>query len=720
MRSASSKKIASLGIIAALLAGSALAAPTISDWSLTTAGNEEILKLRWSEEGSCEVSEFADARNFVVVIPSARLSDTAKATLLGTNGSQLFNRVRLNQVTLPSGEKGVQLTADLREWTQYRTESTPEGYTIAFTVPAALKAQPAPQPAGFELTDDMVEHMLSGGTFGAYNAPASGAGQAPEEAAPLAQFYVPPASSPNTPSSSMDVAEMTVQNKLNERVVRVDFQGTELENVLRLIAERSELNILIKPSDVRGRLVTLRLRNVTLREMMDAILKQNGLGYTIEPGGIVNIVPRSMVKTTDKELTTETVVINWVDVREVAGALKPFVDEQDGKIEVATSSNLLIIRDVPENVRRLRELIARIDRPEKQVLIELRLVNMSETARRAIGTRTDFYDTKTADRFDIDPVTGAIAERNLSNSISNSATRSATSSNTGSDSITSSLSGISRSLTQSSNNSSNIGSSGSSSSTIGESSTVNVIPNAAGGFGLLAPGAEALTLRTLGGIGVLGARYDVSFQLNAQEERGEAVTLANPTVLSLNNVEAVVEILRQIPYQTAINSDQGSVATVAFTPVGTTVTILPRITDNGYVQMNIAPEQTIDTGARPGGVPQTDERRVSAAVIVKDEQTVAIGGLRQFESAASENGVPYLLRLPVLSWLFKNQTNSQSRTELTLFVTPQILKDPTPTTYQQALYEKIDYNWDLPDYYFDEVVPRKAPGETYPMPKRTR
>jgi type II secretory pathway component GspD/PulD (secretin) len=84
---------------------------------------------------------------------------------------------------------------------------------------------------------------------------------------------------------------------------------------------------------------------------------------------------------------------------------------------------------------------------------------------------------------------------------------------------------------------------------------------------------------------------------------------------------------------------------------------------------------------------------------------------------ASESGVPYLLRIPVFSWLFKTQLNAQNKTELYLFVTPHIIKDPTPTAYQRSLYEKIDYNWDLPDYFFDEVIQRRAPDEDkFPRP----
>ncbi|MBI1293238.1 hypothetical protein GC173_18695 [bacterium] len=712
MRSASSKKFASLALLASLMAGSAFAAPKISDWSVQTSGNEETLSLQWNEEGAVEVSSFSESRQFIAVISGATLSEAAQKRTLSPGASKMFSRVRVNPVTLSSGEKAVQLTADLTEWTEVRTESTGDSLKVILSVPASIQAETEQATAaepGLELTDELVAEMLARGA-GSAQAPAAGAGQAPANDA-LSNYYVPP-SAAGAPPSATDLGQIQIDNKLSEMVARVDFQGTELENVLRLIAERAELNILIKPEDVKTKKVTLRLRNVTLRQMLDAILKMNDLGYTIEPGAIVNVVPRRLVKTSDREMATETIILNWVDVTEVRTALRPFIDSSadssnsggsdTGRMEAATSSNMLIIRDVPENVRMIRELVSRLDRPEKQVLIELRLVNLSESASRSIGTRTSFQDQAYNPRTTVDPDTGGIGTSTISGS--NSASGST------SDSASSSLSGVTRSSSASS----------SSSSTSSGSTSIaqDLVPNSSGALGLLAPGASAASLRTVGTIGVLGADFDVNFQVNAEEQRGEAVTLANPTVLSLNNVEASVEITRKIPYQTGINTDQGSVATVSFEEVGTKVNLLPRITDNGYVQMTVEPEQTIDTGARPGGVPQTDVRKVSASVIVKDEQTIAFGGLRQFDSSASENGVPYLLRVPVLSWLFKNQSNSQNKTELYLFVTPHIVKDPTPTTYQQALYEKIDYNYDLPDYYFDEVAARKGPGELAPKDKK--
>ncbi len=721
-RLALTRSVALACLTGGLVPAVALAGPAITGWDFETGGTSERIELRWSERGSVDMNHFAKARQVVAVLPDAELTPDLE-TRLNVSGSRLLERARLQEVTLPNGAKGVQLTLQLSQWTDVSSALENDALTLTLDLPDNLRQGDgstmvlASQGEGLVFTDERI-----GGRdrelFGAQDAPRTGAGQQrPSGDDPLAQFYVPEAVDPETQPGFRppDARTIAVETRLDEAVSRVDFQGTPLENVLRAVAEEAQLNILIRPQDVAGRTVTLRLRDVTLRQMLDGILRMNDLGYTIEDGGILRILPRSQVTATTKETVTETILINWVSAQDVADSVRPFIDREDGMVQVSRANNMLIIRDVPENMQNVYNLIRQIDVPEKQVLIELRLVNMTESARRSFGTRTGIETQATDPRhlrdpdanfFDLNEFTNATRTLTGTTSITDTTTRTITSGST-----TTGGTGVLPSTTTTSGFTSTGTGTATSGLTGTTTSSVGMVPSARASAGLLAPGATALQYSQLATWNVFGTRYDIDFALNAEEARGEAVTLANPTVLSLNNQEARVEIKRQIPFTSAISAAEGSVATVEFIDVGTEVSILPRITNNGYVQMNIQPEQIIDTGDRPGGVPVTDERRVQASVIVKDEETIALGGLREFTATSAETGVPYLLRLPVLSWLFKNQENAQDKTELYLFVTPHIVKDPTPSSYQMALYDKIDYNWDLPDYYFDEVFARRAPGE---------
>ncbi len=720
MRSASSLKMTAFGAAAALLAASsAFAAPVVSGWTFERDQNSERISIRWDETAPVEMNQFAQARQVVAVLPGATLEPGTR-TRLAAKDSALIDQARLQEVTLPDGRQGVQLTLILSRWADPSTESRGDQFVVSFDAPAqAPSALPASSKGdGLVLNDDKVSVMNT--SYGAFNAPGTGAGQSPQNDGDAIQnYFVPPPVEQPEDQQGRGLEDVAVEGKLNQMVRRVDFQGTSLENVLRLISEEAELNIMITPSDVAGKTVTLRLRNVTLRQMLETILKANDLGYTIEDGGIVRIVPRSQVKTTVRETVTETILINWVNAADVANALEPFINEEEGGVlEVSEATNTIIVRDVPETVQEIQDLVSRIDVPEKQVLIEMRLVNMTESARRAFGMRTNVESQSTEQRVFRDTTDFfnqtefANSTTTINNSTGTNVQNSSETTQSVEDELTQILGGLftgERTVESDSEVENTVD------NTLQASrqfvSELSSVPSSRAGVGLLAPDATALQYSGLFSAGVFGSDYDVEIGLNAEENRGNAVTLANPSVLSLNNQEATVEIKRQIPYVSAVNSDEGSVATVEFVDVGTQVNILPRITNNGYVMMEIAPEQIIDTGERPGGVPVTDERRVQASVIVRDENTVALGGLREFSSTSAENGVPYLLRLPVLSWLFKNQANEQDKTELYLFVTPQIVKDLTPSDYQMALYDKIDYNWDLPDYYYDEVMPRKAPGE---------
>jgi type II secretory pathway component GspD/PulD (secretin) len=212
---------------------------------------------------------------------------------------------------------------------------------------------------------------------------------------------------------------------------------------------------------------------------------------------------------------------------------------------------------------------------------------------------------------------------------------------------------------------------------------------------------------------VLGQEYRVKATLSALEERNEATTLAAPILLTTNNNEATMEITREIPFTQGVNSDQGSVGTVEFQSVGIRVSLRPRVSNNNFVTIDIDTDQDILTGVvGPGGAREADKRTASSRVTVQDEQMFFYGGLRQFASTSGESGTPWLLRAPILSWIFKgNDAKEQNKVELFMFVKPSVVKDPTPTSYEQSWFDKIQYNWDLPDYYFDEVMPRDAPGE---------
>ena len=90
-------------------------------------------------------------------------------------------------------------------------------------------------------------------------------------------------------------------------------------------------------------------------------------------------------------------------------------------------------------------------------------------------------------------------------------------------------------------------------------------------------------------------------------------------------------------------------------------------------------------------------------VIVKDDNTVVVGGLRKLERSNDTTGVPWFHQIPLFGWLFKDKMSSASKLELIIFVTPHIIKEPSITAEESFRYSQIDYDWELPDYFYDEV-----------------
>ncbi len=633
-----------LGLSALALPGIAFSHNVhIESVAYETSGGQESLLIKWSEPTEFSVREFSSAGQLILRLDNAHLAENFINTIPKESPLKLHD-LKINEVSSETGTTTVQLRMMLSPWSEYKVTETP----------GLLKIQPVslatPQNNSPENVITLSNEDIEALKFGSIQAPKSGAGQSTAQGSTQA-FYVPPDLTQEERETGILESDFGMANTiaLFDRTVNLDFKDAELENVIRSIANKLTLNLVLMPGDLTGR-VTVSLNNVRLGDAFDAMLRSNDLAYKIEKGGIVRIVPRSEVQVSDKETVTQSVAVNWIDAAELVGILGSFISEE-GDLQAHTQSNTIIVSDVPEKVAEIQALVQRLDVPEKQVRMEVRLVDMTESAFRGLGLSNSFAAEQTISASEVGA--GGVV----------------------SDDITE----ITRTF-------------GNTGGAVAVGSGLDITHNSTFNF--------------------LGKGYALESRLTALEQRSEAITLATPTIVTLNNISSSIEIKRQIPYRDAQNTAQGSVATVRFQDVGTKVEITPRITNNGYIVMDITPEQKIlvqiDTAT---GTPVIDERLAVTSVIAKDEETIMLGGLRQFEAVNSEAGVPWFLKIPVLDVLFQTSENRQNKTELVLFVTPNIIKDPEPTAYERALYDKIDYNWELPDYYYDSVSIRSAEAE---------
>jgi type IV pilus assembly protein PilQ len=456
------------------------------------------------------------------------------------------------------------------------------------------------------------------------------------------------------PKDQPDIFELPAFNEF----VTLDFKNADIQNVIRLISARTGLNILLDPEEVSGT-ITLHLENVRLAHALDNILKVNKLAYIVESGDIVRIVPEERVGRDQVETQTVVHELNWRNAADVEATFRPFLSSH-GSMKSNEEAQALIITDVPPNVAKIRELIAQIDRPDRQVVIEARLVDISVGALRALNSQWSIGKINKNAGLVVDDE--GLLDIDVANVLANP--------------------------------------------TVG-----GVLPvfveglGINGGQGTLAFGSE---------IGILGDDYSVNATLTALERRNVVEVLANPRVTTLNNVPANIDIIQRIPYIEAVQGPtQGTVVgEVEFEDAGVKILVKPIITPNGFIRLDMGLEQRIfrsrvSTGASASAVafnpPQIDVRKSQSTVIVRDKNTVVLGGLRGIENREAINGVPWLHRVPVIGWMFKDKNNEQARNELVLMVTPEVVDEATPRPRDADLYNMIDHEWHLPDYFMDDV-----------------
>lgn len=220
-------------------------------------------------------------------------------------------------------------------------------------------------------------------------------------------------------------------------------------------------------------------------------------------------------------------------------------------------------------------------------------------------------------------------------------------------------------------------------------------------------GAGALELGQM--VHIFGHDANLSAMFRFLERDRIIEILANPRVTTLNNVQARIDILEQIPYRNIEQGAERDIGRIEWEQAGVIITVRPIITPNGFVRMEIDLEQRINAGrvgTDPFGLapPQIDQRKAQTNVIVRDGSTVVLGGLRQLQHQETNNAVPWMHRIPLLGWLFKNKNNNQTKNELVLMVTPIIVENEIALTdREKCYYDEIDKDWNLPDYFFDDV-----------------
>ncbi len=454
--------------------------------------------------------------------------------------------------------------------------------------------------------------------------------------------------------------------------VTFNFQDIPARSVLQLIADVSELNIVVADS-VQGN-VTLRLINVPWDQALDIVLQAKGLDKR-KRGNVIWVAPQKEIadreqalaearqKMEDTEaLMSDFIPISYGNAKDIVALLtsdaksggsagggqgqntqRGFLSTR-GSVTYDDRTNTLLVSDIPSKIQEVRQLVALLDRPVQQVLIESRIVIATDSFARELGVKFGVSGGYQDKNNNVISTSGSsVATDRMSNVVMNNR-----------------LGGPNRGMP---NTAPGQIPGGIAVPALNDRLNVNMpVTNPAGRFGLA----------------ILGADYLLDLELSAAQTEGRSETVSSPRVITANQKEAHITQGREIGYSTIQAAQGGAQPTVAFKDATLELRVTPTITADDRVVLNLQVKKDSLAGyydGPTGQIPLIDKRQVASQVLVDNGQTVVLGGVYEVDKSDILTKVPLLGDLPVLGNLFKKKGRNDSKAELLIFVTPRILND---------------------------------------------
>jgi type IV pilus assembly protein PilQ len=391
------------------------------------------------------------------------------------------------------------------------------------------------------------------------------------------------------------------------------------------------------------RLFSIEVRDAEIADVLRALAQQSGLNIILGQGvegrvslsfkdipfrgamemvikanGLMYTVQNNIMWVGRKvdvsdEMRVEIVRLNNAEPSTAAQQLKGIMSE-NGSAFADQRTNSVILRDLPRNIEQAKLLLSALDTQTAQVTIEARIVEASDNFTRQLGVRWGPTYTSGADA-----VTGSALLPEAG----------------------------------------------------GRNFAVNLpAPNPTSGLGIV--------------LGSLSDKLFLDLELTAAETRGELKIVSSPKISAVNNMPATIHsgLTFRVKLSQAIVSGTGTTTTTTGDlggleeiKTGIDLTVTPKISEDGFVLLNINTTKSDPDFSRTiDGIPGVAEKSASTYVLVKDGDTVVIGGLYRTLNSEQKNAVPFLSKVPVLGWLFRNDSRDNQHEELLVFITPKIVK----------------------------------------------
>jgi type IV pilus assembly protein PilQ len=424
----------------------------------------------------------------------------------------------------------------------------------------------------------------------------------------------------------------------------LNFQNIEVRSLLQVIADFTNFNIVTSDS-VTGA-VTLRLKDVPWDQALDIVLQAKGLGMR-KSGNVIWVAPKDEIAAKEKldlesrntiqsleQVRTQSFQLNYTKAADIAtqltaGTGAARILSTRGSVIAEPRTNQIFVTDITPRLEQVQQLITKLDIPVRQVLIEARIVEASDTFGRSLGVRLGGSDLRGIRGGDPGYQVGSNSRLALGgtyNAVS--------------------------------------GTTGESSTTLDTTNTtfVNLPAVPQGGF---TPASFALSLFSS------AANRFLNLELSAMEADGKGKLVSSPRVVTADQTKALIEQGTEIPYQQSTSS--GATA-IAFRRATLKLEVTPQITPEGNIILDLDINKD-SLGDVVAGLVTINTKKVKTQVLVENGGTVVIGGIFELTESESEAKVPFLGDMPVVGNLFKTKSRTSNKQEMLVFITPKLIAD---------------------------------------------
>jgi type IV pilus assembly protein PilQ len=445
----------------------------------------------------------------------------------------------------------------------------------------------------------------------------------------------------------VDSSKLTQGPGYNGEKLSLNFQNIEVRSLLQVIADFTNFNVVTSDS-VNGA-VTLRLKDVPWDQALDIILQAKGLGMR-KNGNVLWIAPKDEISSKEKQeleakaalqslepVRSQGFQLNYTKAAEIAaqlsastgtGANASRILSSRGSVVAEPRTNQLFITDIPTKLEEIQSLLAKLDVPVRQVMIEARIVEASDQFGKSLGVKLGANDLRGTRGGDAGY---AVVGNNR--------------------------------VAWGTNYGNVVGTTGGQNSSVDTSGTFFNMP-AVGQNGFSAA-SVALSIFNA------SANRFLNLELSALEGDGKGRVVSSPRVITADQTRALIEQGTELPYQAATSS--GATA-ISFRKANLKLEVTPQITPEGNIILDVDVNKDSVGQATAAGF-AINTKHIKTQVLIENGGTVVIGGIFELSETESETRVPFLADLPVAGNLFKQRQKSINKQELLVFITPRMISD---------------------------------------------